>query len=71
MFNLFPHKISNDHEAVSSLVLGRASAAFYAATATYFFLEDCHERTLVEAMAPLTPKVGSRQPLVRTILPEV
>lgn len=43
MFNLFPHNISNVFEAVSSLVLGAGvSAAFYAATATCFFLKDRH-----------------------------
>lgn len=45
----------------SSLALGAGvSAAFYAATATCFFVKDCHEKTLVEAMVPLAPQCWSQ-----------
>lgn len=68
-FNLFLHTSDNVYEAVSSLLLGaRASAAFYAATVTCFFLKDCHEKTTVEAMAPLTPQCWFGEALVRNLL---
>lgn len=61
MFNLFPHNTTNAHKAVSSLALGAgASAAFYAATAICFFLKDCHEKTLAEAIVLLTPHCRSQ-----------
>lgn len=71
-FNLFLHTFDNVYEAVSSLLLGaRASAALYAATSTCFFLKDCHEKTPVEAIAPLTPpppQCWFGEPLVRNLL---
>lgn len=70
MFNLFPHNISNVFEAVSSLVLGAGvSAAFYAATATCFFLKDRHGKDSYGSHY-WSPNVDHRMALVWTFLPE-